>query len=292
MIGGRAEMETEMDYDAADNSAKCCAVAIEALRERLASFRCEEIGACKLYLGDCRELLPLLPKVDHVITDPPFDVEAHHPARRARSGGLHQNMPLDFAPLDCETRAAVTAAVAKGCQGWFVAFCQTEQVAGWRDDIEAAGLKYKTPMIWVKPDAVPKLNGQGPAIGYESMVTAWCGPGYAKWNGGGKRGVFTYMTNPSDRVPGRHMTEKPILLMADLIGLFTNPGQIVCDPFMGSGTTGVACVRHGRRFIGIEVDPKHFETACRRIEAATKQPDLFIEEPKKAEQLNLLESAE
>jgi site-specific DNA-methyltransferase (adenine-specific) len=227
-----------------------------------------------------------------VISDPPFDQEAHTPARRARSGGLHQNMPLDFAPLDPATRRIVATAVKGGCTGWFIAFCQTEQVAGWRDEIEAAGLKYKTPMVWVKPDAVPKLNGQGPAIGYESMVTAWCGDGYARWNGGGKRGVFTYLTNPSDRVPGRHMTEKPVLLMRELVMLFTNHGQLVCDPFMGSGTTGVASVALGRRFVGIEIDAKHFDTACRRVEAATKQADLFIEQPKpKAEQLSLLSEA-
>lgn len=243
------------------------------------SFRVEHLAeGVTLFCGDCREILGTL-SADHIITDPPFDQEAHTPARRARSGGLHQNMPLDFAPLDAGTRGDVARATKAICSGWFLAFCQTEQVAAWRDDIEAAGLKYKTPMIWVKPDAVPKLNGQGPAIGYESIVSAWCGPGYARWNGGGKRGVFTYLTNGPERTH-THMTEKPVGLMRELIELFTNFGEVVCDPFMGSGTTGVAAVRLGRSFAGIELDPKHFETALRRVSDALKQPDFFIEKPK------------
>ena len=63
--------------------------------------------------------------------------------------------------------------------------------------------------------------------------------------------------------------------------------KLVLDPFMGSGTTGVACVKLGRKFIGIELEPKYFDIACRRIEDAYKQPDMFIERPKKAEQMTL-----
>jgi hypothetical protein len=76
-----------------------------------------------------------------------------------------------------------------------------------------------------------------------------------------------------------------------LVKWHTEDTDTVLDPFMGSGTTGVACVKLGRRFIGIEIEPKYFDIACRRIEAATRQPDLFIEQPRKPEQLNLLESA-
>lgn len=254
--------------------------------------RVETIGDCVLYNADCRDVFSLLGRVDHILTDPPYDIEAHQPARRARWGGLHQNMPLDFACLDDETRDAMCSAASDICRGWLIAFCQTEQVAGWRDAIEAARLKYKTPMIWVKPDSTPKLNGQGPAIGYESMVTAWCGAGYAKWNGGGKRGVFVHLTNPPDRVPGRHMTEKPVALMKELVGLFSNQGDTVLDPFMGSGTTGVACVKLGRRFIGVELEAKYFDIACRRIEEAYRQPDMFVAPPApKPVQKSLFEDA-
>lgn len=232
-----------------------------------------------LYLGDCREVLPQVGAVDHGMMDPPFDPEAHTPVRRARSGGLHKNMPLDFEPLTNEVRDAVCEWCAENVSGWLLAFCQTEQVAGWRDAIEAAKIKYKTPMIWVKPDSVPKLNGQGPAIGYESIVSAWCGTGHARWNGGGKRGVFTHLTNGPTRTH-THMTEKPVPLMSELTQLFTNRGELILDPFMGSGTTGVAAVSLGRRFVGIEVLPKHFDTACKRIAGALEQQDFFVEKAK------------
>lgn len=238
-----------------------------------------EIGPHLMILGDCMAAYERLAPVDHIICDPPYEMHAHTPRKRARRGVLTEGLPLDFVPLDRRTRVATCGAAKSLCAGWLIAFCQTEQMAGWRDDIEAAGLKYKAPMVWIKPDATPKLNGQGPAIGYESMVTAWCGKGYAKWNGGGKRGVFTYPTNGGDRVPGRHMTEKPARLMQELVTLFSNPGDVILDPFAGSGTTGVACVRTGRRFIGVELIEKHFWSACERIEQAVKQPDLFVHPP-------------
>jgi len=81
-----------------------------------------------------------------------------------------------------------------------------------------------------------------------------------------------------------HPTEKPVGLMRKLL---QKTAGIVLDPFMGSGTTGVACVKLGRKFIGIELDPKYFDIACKRIEEAYKQPDMFIEPSKKAEQLGI-----
>lgn len=232
-----------------------------------------------LYLGDCREIMPSLGKVASVITDPPYEQISQD-----RIGGIKRNdggkitEKITFAGID-EIRDEFTAIVPKICDGWFLAFCTAEGVAMWRDAIERQSLKYKTPMIWVKPDAMPKFNGQGPALGYENIVTAWCGTGHSSWNGGGKRGVFTWPTNNPDR-EGTHPTEKPIGLMSELLSLFTAPSETVLDPFMGSGTTGVAAVRLGRRFIGIEASPKYFDLACRRISAALRQGDMFVAIPK------------
>jgi site-specific DNA-methyltransferase (adenine-specific) len=237
----------------------------------------------ELWLGDCREILPTLGRFDAVITDPPFDPEAHTPNRRARRGGLVQNAPLDFAPLNGELRDFIGCWISENCNGWFLAFCQTEQVSFWRDSIEGGGAKYKTPLVWVKPNSAPKFNGQGPAIGYESIVSAWCGVGFSKWNGGGSRGVYTHNTNQPDR-HGEHMTEKPVSLMKELTGLFSFAGDNIADPFMGSGTTGVAAVKLGRKFTGIEIEPKYFDIACRRISEALKQPDMFVEPPKPVKQ--------
>ena len=241
--------------------------------------RVETIGDCTLYLGDCREILPTLGKVDAVETDPPFEQECHAAVLRT-AASIKTGVPalLDFGQITDELRAFLPTWAADNCNGWLIAFCQVEGVAAWRDAMEAAGLKYKRGMAWVKPDSSPQFNGQGPAQGFECMASAWCGSGHSRWNGGGKRGVFTALTNQPDR-HGEHQTEKPIPLMRELVSLFTEHDSTILDPFMGSGTTGVACVKLGRKFIGIEIEPRYFDIACRRIEQAYAQPDLFVAPP-------------
>lgn len=235
------------------------------------------IGRATLYEGNCLDALAKLESVDHVICDPPYeqlmhDLHASIKLRRTDGGGGRKD--LGFAGID-EIREPFIQEIRRINQGWLLAFCNVEGVWHWRKALIAADLKFKTTCIWVKPDATPKLNGQGPALAYECNTTTWCGRGHANWNGGGKRGVFTYPTNNSDRT-GQHPTEKPVRLMRELVHLFSNSGQTVCDPFMGSGTTGVACVREGRDFIGCEINPRHFDLACKRIEEAQRQQDLFI----------------
>jgi site-specific DNA-methyltransferase (adenine-specific) len=240
----------------------------------------------ELYLGDCLRILPSLGAVDHVITDPPYEQISQD-----RIGGIKRNdggkvtEKLTFAGIDA-IRADVCRLTAAQCNGWGLFFCTSEGVALWRDAIEAAGLKYKTPMIWVKPDAMPKFNGQGAALGHENIVSCWAGSGHSRWNGGGRRGVFTHIVNDPNR-HGVHPTEKPAPLMMELVELFTCVGDLICDPFAGSGTTGVAAVRLGRKFVGIEQEPRFFDVACERISKALKQGDLFIEQPKPAEQTSL-----
>jgi site-specific DNA-methyltransferase (adenine-specific) len=218
--------------------------------------------------------------VAHVIGDPPYEKEAHKVGRRTQASvkrGI--NADLDFEAITVDMRLQAAKLACDASSGWVLFFCQAEAAGDWRDALEAAGGKYKRTMIWVKPDSTPQLNGQMPAPGYESMPLAWCGIGHSRWNGGGKRGVYTHLTNQKDR-DGRHPTEKPIPLMSELIADFTLPGDLILDPFMGSGTTGVACVKQGRRFVGIERDPKYFEVALDRITAAVSAPDMFIARPK------------
>lgn len=239
-----------------------------------------------LYLGDCREVLPTLGQVDHFITDPPYEAIMHaakgSAARRIRTDGRDEIKTLDFAPIDA-IRAEVTGLIAARCDGWALIFCAPEGVGRWADEINASKAKYKRACVWIKPDSTPQLNGQGPAMGAENFVAAWCGSGYARWNSGGKRGVYTHLTNPPNR-DGEHPTEKPIALMSELLLDFTTHGQLVADPFMGSGTTGVAAVKLGRRFVGVELEPRYFDIACRRIQAALDAPDIFIPRPRPAKQ--------
>lgn len=246
-------------------------------------MRIERIGGAVLYNANCLDVMATLERVDHVIGDPPYEKEAHRSMRRTqKSIKTGVNADLDFAAITEDLRGGVAAHAARLSSGWTLLFCQAEAVGDWRDVLEEAGAKYKRSMIWVKPDSTPQLNGQMPAMGYESMPLAWCGSGRSKWNAGGKRGVYTHLTNQRDR-DGRHLTEKPIPLMRELLADFTNPGETILDPFMGSGTTGVACAKMGRKFVGIELDPKYFDIACERIEKAYSQGDMFVELPRKAE---------
>lgn len=239
-------------------------------------MRKEVIGDCVLYHGSCLDILPQLSRVGSIITDPPFEKEAHTPVRRTQKSIKEDKAAeLGFDAIDEITRDFIPNWAAENCDGWFLAFCQVEAVSAWRDAMERFGLKYKRGMAWIKPDSSPQFNGQGPAQGFECIASAWCGSGISKWNGGGKRGVFTHLTNQPDR-DGRHPTEKPIPLMRELVSLFSDEGSTIIDPFMGSGTTGIACVKTGRKFIGIELDEKHFETSCSRIEKAFRQPDMFV----------------
>lgn len=236
-----------------------------------------------LYLGDCRDILPTIGRVGSVISDPPYEAVMQN-----KWGVLSRNAPsshvrhedLGFDAID-HMRDDVASVAVAACDGWLVLFCMAEGVRAWRDAIEASGARYKRAMVWVKPDAMPQFNGQGPSVGHEMLVAAWCGTGHSKWNGGGKPGVFTFNKNT---IGAEHPTQKPLPLMAELVRLFSFPGEVVCDPFAGSGTTGIAAVKLGRRFIGIEQDQKWFDLACRRISDALKQPDFFVEKPKPPKQ--------
>lgn len=255
----------------------------------MSRFRREVIGDATLILGDCLEALEGV-VVDHVISDPPYEDELHEAFGKKidRNDGDHLARSVNMLqPLAFSGINGIRREVARRCvevsAGWAILFTLAEGVRAWRDDIQAAGGKWDTTCFWVKPDSAPRFNGQGPARGAECFVTAWCGPGYRRWNGGGKRGIYTHCVNTGRQ--GEHPTEKPVPLMQEIVADFTRPGEFICDPFMGSGTTGVASTHLDRRFLGIERDPKWFDLACRRIEAAHKQPRLFAEAAPKPEQL-------
>lgn len=243
--------------------------------------RVEVIGAARLYLGDCLDVMPQCARVQHVITDPPYEAEAHAKGRRLLGEQKDGRRTVEMAALDFNAiseleRTEASAKMVALCSGWLLTFCQAEAVAAWRDAHAAAGARYMRAMVWVKPDGAPQFTGDRPGMGYESIVASWCGGGRSAWNGGGRRGVFTHPHRDSNQ-PKDHMTQKPIRLMRELVGLFTSPGDAVLDPYMGSGTTGVACIECGREFVGIERDVRHFDTACRRIEQAYKQLSLALE---------------
>lgn len=237
------------------------------------------IGDCRLILGDCMEIMPTLGKVDAVVTDPPY-AEAYQAqwGKAKRKDGVQMDDALSFAGIDA-LLPTLPSEVARLCSGWGVFFTNIEGVAMWM----AALQRWKTDNVlaWVKPDCTPRLNGEGPARGFEPAVTCWFGEGRRKWNSRGKRGVYTHMVNAGRH--GGHPTEKPLPLMRELLEDFVPDFGSVFDPFMGSGTTGVACVNTGRSFIGIELHEPYFDIACERIRKAYAQPNMFVSKPKATE---------
>jgi site-specific DNA-methyltransferase (adenine-specific) len=235
----------------------------------------------KLYQGDCREILPTL-ECDHIVTDPPYESYIHDAKsskkRNIRIDGGPELRELGFASIE-DIRQEMADVFAAICHGWSLIFCTPEGIGRWADAINSTNAKYKRACVWVKPDAAPQMNGQGPAMGAENFVASWCGGGYSRWNAGGKRGVYTCNTNGPWR-SGEHPTEKPLPLMMSLLRDFTQFGDLILDPFMGSGTTGVAAIKLGRKFTGIELEPRYFDIACRRISDALNQPDMFVNPPK------------
>lgn len=230
-----------------------------------------------LYCGDCREILPLIEKVDHVITDPPYEAAAHTKGRRVKRAGIE---PLDqwawidrkgtpryehlpFPAITPEERASVSRCFGRLVGRWCVVFSQAEGAHLWKAALEAGGLTHRRWCVWVKPGAQPQFSGDRPGVGYETIVVMHAS-GRSEWNGGGRVGVFEYaQQNGAHAQP--HPTTKPEQLMCELVALFTDEGETILDPFAGSGTTLVAAKRLGRKAIGIELQEKYCEIAAKRL---------------------------
>lgn len=237
----------------------------------------ERIGDCRLILGDCLEVMPLLGKVDAVVTDPPYELSDSGP------GASHFGMSL--AKFDGEQYKAIVngvdyvslldsiASFQPILNGF--AFCSNKQVSKLMAECERRGLS-TTLLVWHKTNSAPFANGVW--RGDIEYIVHFRAKG-AVFNGGAteKTKVLPHPTV----IDKAHPTVKPQPIIQRLIRNCSDFGGIVFDPFMGSGTTLVACAKLGRKGIGIELDPDYFEIACKRVEEAYRQPDLFIEPPKK-----------
>lgn len=206
-----------------------------------------------LYLGDCREILPTLGKVDAVVTDPPYGIEGTWSGGNSHGWGKFRG----------------EAATWDRRPDWF---------APWLHGIQAAKIVWGgnyfplTPsgswLVWDK--GVRKFSAGHCELAWTNLEK----PIQAFTLG---RNHFT----PEVVLTGErkvHPTQKPLPLMVWCLSLIPN-AQLILDPFMGSGTTGVAAINLGRKFIGIEIEPKYFDIACRRVADALRQPDMFIERP-------------
>lgn len=212
-----------------------------------------------LYLGDCREILPTLGRVDAVVTDQPYGTGW------VRGGGKNAG---DFAASGEKPAWDVwnTDWIGLANADTIAAFCPSSRL---RDLMNAFGGGHLR--TYVKSNPRPALGGDAPSL--EPIVV------YPKVRFGSTQHFVAY--NGDNEF---HPTQKPLPLMQWLVEGVSAAGETILDPFMGSGSTGVAAVRLGRKFIGIEIEPKYFEAACRRIQAACDAPDLFVEAPRPAKQ--------
>lgn len=235
-----------------------------------------------IYQGDCAAVLPTLAdqSIGCVITDPPYSEHVHGKSRRG-VGQWHDRAPgaadkrvrdLGFAALSPDLLAFCAGEFARLAKRWVLVFSDVEMAGDWRAALTAAGLDYVRTGAWVKLNATPQFTGDRPAAGFEAVTIAHQ-PGRKRWNGGGKHALWTYpiVLNRGGLTPRLHTTQKPLPLLKELVGLFSERGELILDPFMGSGTTGVAAILQGRRFIGCEIDQHYTEVARKRI--ARTQPE-------------------
>ena len=242
--------------------------------------RAERIGDCLLLQGDCREVMPVLPKVDAVVTDPPYSVSVAGMAHRRMRGKGTRNLDF-FAGDDDWSTMTETVGVAVALSADLgprsaVYWCGHRQIGRIVSELEGRG--YSTRLLcWRKRCPPPAPPGSGFSSAFEQAVYGYV-PG-RQWSGAQfEQNVFeadSYRHGQPGKVA--HPTQKPLSLIEWNVRVLTDIGDAVLDCFMGSGTTGVACVNLDRQFIGIEMDPGYFDIACKRIDDATRQPRLLAE---------------
>ena len=262
------------------------------------------IGDCRLLLGDCRDVLPLLSNVDLVFTSPPYDQQRDYGEKITDWRSLVSG--LSTLPCHGSTQILVNLGLIHR-DGELVPYWQP-----FIDDMRAAGWRHFGWYVWDQGSGLPGdfggrlsptfefvfhfnrsrglLNKTKPTFGRKtSGSNLRCEDGSKP-----KKPTIGQEVQPT-KIPdsiirvgrakgpshflGDHPALFPVAFATELIAPFTQAGGTVLDPFMGSGTTGVACVKLGRKFIGIEIDPGYFDIACERIEKAYAQPDLFVAPP-------------
>lgn len=213
-------------------------------------------GQITIYHGDCLDVMPALGSVSHIITDPPYNAQTH---AGALTNGHGEDHLVDFAPLSDDTVRAVFTEFSRLVQRWVVATMAWQHAALIeREPID--GLRFVRLGVWLKPNGTPQFTGDRPAMGWEPVVIMHRESEKLRWNGGGRHAVWT-----KNKVSTNHPTGKPIGLLRSFVEQFTDPGDLILDPFMGSGTTLRAAKDLGRRAIGIEIEEKYCEIAVKRL---------------------------
>jgi site-specific DNA-methyltransferase (adenine-specific) len=236
------------------------------------SVRKEVIGDAELWLGDCREILPTLGPVDAVVTDPPYRVTSggFGDLEGGFSGWIKDSYDNKGAIVACDLDwgdwlPLIPPALTDDAHVYI--FSNDRNLSAARGAAEAAGLQFHRLLVWDKKTALPNRWYQQVC---EFVLFMRKGRAFMINDPSSKSLQSLFQRDESE-----HPTEKPVDLCSLYIENSTKPGETVLDLFMGSGTTGVAAARAGRRFIGIELEERWFDTACERIAKATTQGNLL-----------------
>ena len=221
-----------------------------------------QIGDCTLYEADCLDILPHLDKVDACVTDPPY--------------GIGADKGKNCAPIPFKGGKPVAARYYPD-KKW-------DNIRPCNDIFQLILSVAGSIIIWGGNYYADLLPAMGKWLWWDKCQTMpTYGDGELAWTNltGTTPKKFVYANNKifAQRIERYHPTQKPVPLMMWCLE-FLSDAKTILDPFMGSGTTGVACAKMGRKFIGIELDPEYFDIACRRIEEAYRQPDMFTPSPK------------
>jgi DNA modification methylase len=220
------------------------------------------IGDCVLYLGNCLEVMPMLGKVDAVVTDPPYGLNFPYLSYEDTQENLGPLISGLSTYMETAKRCIITPGVTNlhryPVPKWIGAWTwETTNTFG------AIGFNQWQPVLFYGEDV----------------------PGFGSVNGVLKSDRFHFpgggLPTPHGAIAKKHVCPKPPDVMLRLIARFSCADETILDPFMGSGTTLVACAKLGRKGIGIELDPDYFQIACERVHKAYQQPDLFIAPPEK-----------
>lgn len=173
--------------------------------------------------------------------------------------------PLPFAPLDADAIDALAAQFARVARRWIVVFTAERQIETWAAALEVGGARFVRVGIAERTNPRPQLTGDRPGPCADFLVIAHASYGKMRWNGRGRPGRWSAGAARFDPGGQVHPTQKPLALMRALVGDFTEAGDLVLDPFAGSGTCAVACYELGRRFLGYEVNATYNAAAVERL---------------------------
>lgn len=244
-------------------------------------------------IGDSFEYMALMkhhqvmPKYDHIICDPPYTEATHKGAKSGRGGkvsdqGIHFDVFSDYAMHQFVEFSSML------CRRWILAFCEVEMLGDYRkfacnvsnvhNTRKPASKSWIRSGLWIKTDPAPQFTGDRPGVWGEGIAIMHSQYQAPKWNKGGCAGIWKpdcdetmgYVESTEKGKDRFHSTQKPVALMTALMDDFTSPGESIFDPFMGSGTTGVAALRRGCIFEGVERDPEMAIQAALRLSAETK----------------------